>query len=658
MTHPPTDPERALFLLERPLPQGELLARLGFDLDDPAAEEALDDLLADARVVAVGDGRIASVARLLDGLVLWHRVDEVEAASRMLGLGIDVLPAVMLIERAAIEVGDDEIPLQGWAGAGEVGLDREPAVALPPGWAPDLAAGDLVAVVTEGARLRLVPGDAAPPAAASDRSPSALASAVREVASQPVWRLRHLGSGDPDDRWVLDVAAAGPALLADHGPLLRSLPPVPLGEALLASGLFHHSGVVMGPGLGLQDLETYLVGRIIDRQADARSTTIFEACGIAWGALSGDVRDGAFDQEATTQAVRFMVDDPYVADRMVECVRKAVPDVASEAERRLRPMRSAHGEDPGLAWVHAATLIAQSRPHDAVAILETMVGGLGTRGAADEPAHWAEAVTTTAHLRAIRGDLRSAAELYRLTGNAHLAREATSWLDPRGSSGLRARPGAGRPRRNDRCGCGSGRKVKVCCPVAAPSVAPTWWKLQTWALRGRRSDEMLDGPAALDVDLDLRVVMHLHDVVATAVMLEDGGLARSLEEIGALLPPEERQCAAPWRRARHRVWTVESRSGVARWTDASSGARIEVVDRVGARPLPTSGAVLAAVVPASSGGVVVGAPVPVGDDDVDLVVDMVEADLDSLALGLIARALLDTVEGVDLDRDRMRPPAA
>jgi hypothetical protein len=574
---------------------------------------------------------------LLDDLVLWHRVDEIEAATRQVNLGLGGTLVLAVAPSPAIAlVGEHEVPLSIWTGPGEIALGRGGTVPLPDGWAPELAAGDLVALALDGSRLRLHTAEdpalaQRPPAGSAEVA--ALGEALTQVGATDVWRLQLLcdRQRDPDGQWVLDVAHVARTLLADHGAALRALHRLPLREAIARAGLTARSAVVGGPGVEQQQLETYLVGRMVAGGVDPRSVTMFEACGIAWGALAGPMTEDD-DEAATVRVLRQMLDDPSTAEAIVDFLDATHRGVVSEAERRLRPVRAAHPHDPGPAWVHAATLLDQGRPHDARDALEAVVDELDDEGTRQ----WAEPVMAAGHLRAIAGDLGGALALLRRV-DAPQVHQLDGWVRPAPTVG-----------RNERCPCASGRKAKHCClrapaPLTAEDrVRLVWWKLREWTW-AEHALVVLAGHLVHGDDASSRACCFA--TLLDAHMLEGGGVGAALDEVGALLPEVEQDVALRWRAGRHSLWTVAS-DGDDRgqtWVDVGTGERATVVGHLAPactpdRP-PVGAHVLAALLPGAEGHHLVGHTVAVSDADVERVRTILNRWLDPATFGALLRVL-------------------
>lgn len=638
--------EDALAVLGSPRPVNDLAVALGLDPESDDTWTILEEVLDDPRLVGLGDLRVASAAGLLDGLVLWHRVDAVEVASRCVSLGLDGLLAVHVVpEVEVVRVGDHEVPLTMWTGPGDPDIDRGATVPLPDGWAPDLAADELVAVTLDGGRLRLHRADdvdlgSGPPA--GDGEVAALGDAITSVARREAWPLSFLADRRRDvaDQWLLDMAEVGPALLADHGPVLRALRRLPLGEALAEAGLRFAAAIVAGPGVDAQQLETFMVGRIVAGDAIAPgSVELVEACGIALGVLCGPIT-ADHDEVATTRALRIMVDDPTVAERLGVHLGAVHRSVLAEAERRLRPVRAAHRDDPGAAWLHASLLLAQGRAHDARDALEAMVAALTDDARVDM---WSSAVDHAARVRAVAGDLTGATTLYRQVGNDGVADQLAAWMPRRPSVG-----------RNERCPCGSGRKAKHCClraprpPLIGERIGLVWWKVSTWSLAARIDEVGVAARLAhtLDGDED-RHVGAVVSLLLDAHMIEGDGIGDSLDQIGALLPADEQDIAGRWRRCRHAAWTVVSAHGAEPpiWRHHQTGEQATIV---GALPVgrpaddhPAGTHVLAALVPGPEGHHVAGRALPVSRADVDVVQSLVDLGLDAASFTALGLALLD-----------------
>ncbi|QYG95223.1 hypothetical protein HC251_24190 [Iamia sp. SCSIO 61187] len=633
--------DRALAALTTPLTRAELATALDLAPHGHEAEAVIDELLIGRRAVDVGDGRIALAAGLLDGLVSWHRLEPVEAGTRRLAFGVDGLIALdlapdpfdVLVGDVAVEVDPPDLT--------DGDIDRGPSVQIPDDWAPHLRAGDLVALVLDGDRVRLRSEDEVPPriAGASDEiAVGALASALTAAAAVAGAPLTHLRDRDrpPEDQWVLDLSEAGPLLLADHRGALRGLDRLPLREAVARVGLQVRGGVVAGPAVDRRQLETYLVGRIVFPDAPWERSREVEACGIAYGAIAGPETD-TYDERATARALDQLLRSPTVADAMVRHLRLVNATVVGVAERRIRTVRRKYRQAPGPAWVHASLLLRQARAHDARRVLEGVASAIGVDGA---HAEWQLALECAAHLRLVAGDLSGAIEVHRRVGADVLADRLDTWDPPPPDVG-----------RNDRCPCGSGAKAKRCClgsPTPLPLAGRTgllWEKITGWAL-GQQilsfMSTMMLGRLTAVYGLDPCTGF---DAAFDAVLLEGGGVGAVLDEVGGLLPDDEQDLAVRWRHGRHRLWHVQPSEGASPvWRDVISGERAVVAGRLDhvreVSGLPPVGAhVVAALLPGPLGHHLVGAPVAVVAADVTEVRDRIAAGPDVVALVVLVADL-------------------
>ncbi len=474
---------RALVVLAEPLTEGDLLTTLGLRSGTDEAAALLGELLADSRVASLGDGRLASAVALLDGLVLWHRLDAVEVATRRIGFGIDVEPALALLARPTdVLVGDDVVPLVEWPRSEDLDLGRGPTIHIPEGWG-DVVAGDLVALTFDGLRPRLhQPDDPTLPtgtgrSGAGSAEADALGTALARLASSRGRLLTILSDPERDsaDQWLLDLELHGGILVADHGQAVRALHRLPLREAIVRAGCSSMAAVVGGPAVSSRSLETFMVGWTVAVDVCTDDPAVFEACGVVVGALCGSATaDGSpYDERATAHALRTLLLDPLVAQIVVDHLRCVHLGPASEAERRLRPVQRAHPGEPGPAWVSASVLLRQGRGHEALALLDRVVCGFDDDGF-DQ---WPLLVRCAAHLRAAAGDLTSAIDLSHRSQWHDDADELERWV-------LRP-PRVGR---NERCPCGSGAKAKACClhSFAMLSIARRlpllWHKISGWAM--------------------------------------------------------------------------------------------------------------------------------------------------------------------------------
>lgn len=644
---PPTIDDAMAVLADRPRDEEDLFTALGLSPDDDDAWQFLEDVEDDGRIIDLTDGRMAVATALLEGVTAWHRVGEDEVAARMLAPGIDgILHLAVGPWPHEVRVGDEVVALGIWTDAKGPDLDRGPSLRLPDGWAVDLTAGDLVALVLDGDQTRLVTADDPRAAQAPGRDPNVggrLRAAFSAVAHEhaEVLTLLH----DPDeplvDQWVLHLDDAAPLLLADHGEILQALD-LPLGEAVSESGLTCVNGVVGGPAVSTAHLGLYSMGDALlrsRRDLTEDRAEVAEAAGLAWGVLVGQ---GRFDDEVRSSvdaALLRALEVPGAVDALVDHLRLVDDDLLDGMSVRAGEAHGLDPEAPGPAWLAAETLIARGQPGPALEVLSATMGA-GKGG--DPPEEWRGAWEALANLRAVAGDINGAVALFDRMGEIGVVRRLSQWRStaPRGVG------------RNERCPCGSGRKFKQCClihplPLDLDSrVGYLWWKLETWAVRyhgdhAPRPDVDPSGPSMI------AVWMLGYD----AHIVEDGAMAEVVAEIGDLLPPDERALVDRWATRGHSLWEVGAvaTNGSRRLRDLLHGVDVHV-DGAPLEDASTGDLLLALVVPGAEGEHLVGHVVGVATDARERALQVLADDPDGqdivdLAADLVRPSSMTTPDG-------------
>ena len=171
-------------------------------------------------LVLLPHGRVEHLGRVLDGIVLTHRVRGPLAGRSDLWLGRGVQPFLTLACLAPL-------PL---ASGGEARLSPSGAPALvgPPGWLPEADRDDLVALSWRDGQLAVTRVEATHLAGRREELH------VRAVVGTHWERERWLMGADPDDLAALMVHSLALARLED--PELLSTPHAPLEEILDAPG--------------------------------------------------------------------------------------------------------------------------------------------------------------------------------------------------------------------------------------------------------------------------------------------------------------------------------------------------------------------------------------------------------------------------------------
>ncbi len=634
-------------LADGPCDEDDLVEQLGLVREDDATWLFMEELEDDVRIVELADGRLALASALLDGVVAWHRVGEDEVAARTIAPGIDGIWHLAVGPWPhEVRIGAETVAFSVWSDDEGPDLDRGPALTLPEGWAVDLAAGDLVALVLDGHQTCLVA--ATDPRAVSASAGSgghdgvdgggrlrAAFSAVAEEHAEALTLLR-----DPDrsigDQWILHLDEVATLLLADYGRVVGDLDQ-PLIEAVGGSGLVRSDGLIGGPGVSESQLGIYALGGTLLRarvDLDPVEGEVVEATGLAWDILAGAEHLPDANDPSVQSALLVALDVPEAVDVIVDRLR-SIDDarLGALSEQAVR----AHELDPGgpgPAWLAAETLVARG---GAVEALDVLAGTIG--GDRSVPVHeWRGPWETLANLRGVAGDIAAAIELYEQIGEIGAVRRLSQWRStpPRGVG------------RNERCPCGSGRKFKQCClvhpvPLDLDGRVPAlWWKLETWVVRYHGDHVPRPDLDAFD-DLEglgpsmAAVWMLGYD----AHLVEDGAMAEVVDEIGALLPADERALVDQWLLRARSLWEVVSvnATGRIRLRDLLQGEDLTVT-AASLADAAVGDLLMAMVVPGATGEHLVGhvthvpfaardralrvlAEDPDGQDIIDLVADLV-----------------------------------
>jgi hypothetical protein len=514
------------------LDEGALFRGLGLRDADHGAWDAAEALLDDPRIVRLADGRVADRTALVAGLVAWHRVTTDEARTRTIELDHDVLLlAVVLADPLTATVGDELVELRiPTDETGALDPERGPLLDLPDGWAPDLAAGDLVGYAEDDDHLALVAGPAAGdlPAEPDPTVVAGLRRALDEVGDehrQPLLLAAADRDEPPAGAWVLHLDEAWSVLLADHPEVVQALDR-PLAEVAAAAGIRVEDGTVLGPDVTEPDLALYAVGRdvILDAYpSEELEAGLAESAGVAWMALSGG--DGA--ELLDVNAAAFL-GEPVVAEALAIRMWDLDDDEAAAVVGRARALVAVDPDAPGPALVLAEALARTGALDEAGELLAARV----TARSSPDPEAWAALHEAHGQMRAYVGDVAGAQAAFRRIGDGPAADALQRWR-PTPPTGVG---------RNDRCPCGSGRKAKQCCllhppaPDLAARVPFVWWKLERACVHWRRN---LVPRTASATPMVATVAVDAH-------LVEDGALATLAPRLARILPADERELVAGW----------------------------------------------------------------------------------------------------------------
>lgn len=225
------------------------------------------------------------------------------------------------------------------------------------------------------------------------------------------------------------------------------------------------------------------------------------------------------------------------------------------------------------------------------------------RAIAADPDH-APSLELAAELAGTAGDAVGARDLLKRAGVPSGDRELATYE-------AFSRPPSNGPSRNAPCGCGSGRKYKLCCGARVGHPLPDranwiWTKVAQFAQRPQFRQDMLRWASLLVVggeDESAAEIVRaaMSDTLVWDAALFDGGiLDRFLASRAALLPADERPVVTSWRDTRRSLYEVVASRPGATITFAdlvNGGDEIEVRERAGSREVRRGDLVLTRILP-------------------------------------------------------------
>lgn len=642
--HAAIQDEAAARLAAGPLTVEELSERLAADgVLAGEAEERHEALLCaleeDCAFVELPDGRIASLAVLLDGVTFGTQLEPEDALEGVLALSPDCDPiAWWMIDHPAVTADGEPVEV----------LDtvEGPFAAIADGTLP--LDGGALAVSFDGTVLRVDPLDAAPAPPLDAAAEAALATAVRAAFDRAAIEtsLELPGAEGPAPTWrQLAVSELWWVLLADPEAIPRGVVLPPMRRLLAAAGLREAGPAVVPTELdrALQQRWTMrnrlrgiygLAGPQLDaaealigamRHADAALDGAPDDAGDAPIAL-----DAAGPAGTTAAELAAALADPAVARVAFAHAREellAPRSLLALAATIIEGVEEQHAA--GARWLAGRALDHAGLPLEAETQFELALARPGPV--------FAPAAVALAAVAADRGDASRAASLLRQAGVDQEALE-DAYDDGDGDDdeeddgprsdrpedlfgydgGLtllaeilpwaltRPRPAA---RRNDPCPCGSGRKYKQCHqgrPEPLPLEERAAWlyaKARRYVADNRFRHELADvadrlvqasglGHAFLAVVLD-------SELAADIALYEGGRLIDFVQERRAVLPADEAALAASWQAPARAVFEVERyHAQELHLRDAATRERV----------------VVAGIEPADApSGLLLGRPLPVGE---------------------------------------------
>ncbi|MGI8876450.1 MAG: SEC-C metal-binding domain-containing protein, partial [Egibacteraceae bacterium] len=546
-----------------------------------------------ADLMPLRDGRLIHLPTAMDGVVLTHRLSEVEVQLGALLVHPDLVASVWL---------PGDLPL---AGGGTVGvryrrghpMDVHDALVGPLGWLHGLAVGDLVAV-------RATDGVVSVSGVDEDDLDLDAAARTAERLAEVHDRLGGTNAvGGPID---------GPELLLEalaRTPLTLATPQPPLGALLTQAGLDLDDGIDDPASLAswVDGLDALTNGDwpeddLVVEEYDELLLDIYDldedglgAHHLLMGVVDRIEADGVEAlAESELDAVGATLADAAVAESIADMATRR----SSRALAALRALAVAvHGRSRGRSRGGAAFLRARTAEH--LGLTEEAEAMLGEALGADPDS--APALLDAAWYAEDRGEAARAVSLLRRAGvggdDPQLAR-LRRWAAP---------APAGKVGRNDPCPCGSGRKYKVCCQRRGgrPLGERAGWLLDKAGMYAHRPMNralllpVIEARAGDPQDPERLVAAMGDPLVQDLGLFEEGLLADFLDDRGVLLPADELELGRSWlgtSRGLYEIVDVRRDEGLT-LLDLRSGDRLDVVERIGTHSARTGEAVLARLLP-------------------------------------------------------------
>ncbi|MGH9276667.1 MAG: YecA family protein [Acidimicrobiales bacterium] len=596
-----------------------VMARLGRRTGEGPAQALVDRVFErliedDGTLALLAGDQVVDVDGITSGIVLTHRLSEVEHELGMMRAGFDLAG---FARRRDLHLAD------GSTVVALPGALRQLNWHGPDGWLASFAEGSVLAVRVD--RSGLVTLDSL-----SEQPPPdpELVALVRSVYDDAV-----------DEPW-LPVA----------------------GEELVLGALRRNRRAFSGPRAPLDDL-CAAAGLERRQEEVAHEDSVWEAREQLWRVHHVyDTLDDADQQRAALRVLETADDDEPSSEALRDALKAlADPDVREVVLDEL-------DEYDRLAPFAEALVAAARRPvHIGVARLfatlvaelsgEPLVAEAHLRTALDADPSSAEIVERCAWYASDRGNAAEAVRLLRQL-DAPDRSDAVRALEP---FARRTGPKLGR---NDRCWCGSGRKFKACHIGQQPTTPLPdrvgWLCRKAAAYMEHAGAEARD---ALVILAECRAVAHDRDslleamgdaIVLDAALTEWGWFDRFLASRGPLLPEDELLLAESWlfvARTVYEIVAVDPGTGL-QVRDLRSGDVLHVRERTLSQHVQTDSFVCARAVPDGETHQFVGAVLPVAPGRETDVLDLCDEE-DAEALCEYAAVLqrppkLETREGEPL----------
>lgn len=568
----------------------DLADDLGVDPDE------LDDLLmmTDNSCMFVDGDRWYNVGAHLVGATVTHRIDEQDLATG----GLAATPDLWLL--LCHDPSDWPLATGGALRLEGLGPREETRFHGPDGWLDGLAVGDLVVLNWAGDAVHIDRIDAAD---APDEDP--LAARILDTFAA----VRERSGSQPEPMGL------GYELLADNADALRELRP-PLTETLEALGLFVEGEHLFERG---DDPKALWRSRVRERLVDDYPWLEAEAAdGAAAVVAALSPREPEPDLHRAEELNAWLAEEAVVSIVALDRLGTRPWDVA-EVATRLDAVGALLGDEQltaGVWWLRSR--IAE-HDRDAAVLREHIEAALRV-----DP-DFGPALEDRADLREEAGDAPGALRLLRRAG----VRDDDPQVQRLEFYG---QPGPATAGRNEPCGCGSGRKHKVCCgPTRGwPLRQRLDWLLQrlaTFAHRPAQRLPIVELAQVFSFDEDSeRHLQAIGDPLILSLAVLDGGIVASYLDLrGDLLRDDEREVVRGWCDVRLDAYEVTAIDGArSRLTSVRSGDALEVDDASMAEHAEPGMTVSTWLLPYPDGHLMEYAAMPVSELFLDDLIEVIE----------------------------------
>lgn len=540
------------------------MGRLGLPVGEEPYESLLDWVgdhvfAPDGPLAMLAGDRVVEPESLCEGIVLTHRLTEVERATACIPLGADLVGFARQSGPLRTSSGEqlEPSPLE----------DGDVAWRGPDDWLSRFPAGTLLAVRLLGEQVGLE---------ALDREPPLDAGPVAGLRSAYDAGVAELGLPVDVEDLLLEL------LIGDREAFGAARPP--LSELCRAAGLELRAGYA-AHDRSVWEKERALhranrVADLLERDGDRETAWLILEC-LDEGTEDPDRLDAALAGMREPHVLEVVIDEALGLDDDPDRLEAT----AAFSERLLAAARRP-AQIAVARWL--ATVVAERRG-------EPLAGEAHLRRAVEADGEWGPAVDRLAWYLSDRGDAVAAVRLWRRLGFGPEENDDLAVLEP-----FARQPGP-KLGRNEPCWCGSGRKFKLCHlgrPVGALLPDRVGWLCRkAVAYLERRGGapagdvrELALLRAGDDAD-DAALSRALEDPLVIDLALHElEWFGRFLTERGPLLPEDEALLAASWALVDRTVYEiVGSEPGIGVVVrDLRTAERLDVRERTfshRARPL-------------------------------------------------------------------------